>query len=318
MTIAKEAARWQDRIGRRMRLRDLHILATVSQCGSMAKAAAQLGMTQPSVSEAIADLEHEVGQRLLDRSPKGAQPTIYGAAIIQRSRAAFDELHQGILDVESLADPNTGELVIASADSLTAGFLPNVIEELHLDHPRLMFKVVQANNVTLEFRELRDRSVDLALLRLTQPFAAADLDVTTLFHDRLLVVVGASHRLAGSRKLELPDVAQDQWIAIPPEAVVSSFAAKTFGKKGPLAASAGILTFSYQMRFHLLATGRYVTTMSESVYRYNAQSQRLKALPIDLKVPPRPVVVVALKGRTLSPVARLFISRAQRIAEQQE
>ena len=65
---------WESQIGRRLRFRDLHVLFTVVQNGSMAKAAAQLGVSQPSVSEVMADLEHTLGVRLLDRSPQGSSP----------------------------------------------------------------------------------------------------------------------------------------------------------------------------------------------------------------------------------------------------
>ena len=65
----KRVLHWESRIGRRLRLRDLHILFAVAQYGSMAKAAKHLGISQPSISEAIADLENTVGVRLLDRSP---------------------------------------------------------------------------------------------------------------------------------------------------------------------------------------------------------------------------------------------------------
>ena len=58
-------------ISRRMRLRDLHVFFTVTQRGSMAKAAADLGTTQPAVSRVIAELEHALGVRLLDRGPGG-------------------------------------------------------------------------------------------------------------------------------------------------------------------------------------------------------------------------------------------------------
>lgn len=81
-------------IGRRLRLRDLHVFSTVVQCGSMAKAAQQLGVTHPTVSEVIGDLEHTYGVRLLDRSSQGVAPTIYGGALLKRSVAAFDELKQ--------------------------------------------------------------------------------------------------------------------------------------------------------------------------------------------------------------------------------
>jgi DNA-binding transcriptional LysR family regulator len=65
---------WESRIGRRLKLRDLHVLFAVVQSGSMGKAAAHLGVSQPSVSEAIADLEATIGVRMLDRSPQGVEP----------------------------------------------------------------------------------------------------------------------------------------------------------------------------------------------------------------------------------------------------
>ena len=86
---------WESRIGRRLKLRDLDILSTVAECGSMAKGARQLGMSQPAVSESITNLENTLRVRLLDRSPKGVEPTIYARALLNRGNVVFDELqHQ--------------------------------------------------------------------------------------------------------------------------------------------------------------------------------------------------------------------------------
>ena len=87
--MAKEID-WEGRIGRRLRLRDLHIFFTAVQRGSMAKAAQTLGVTQPAVSKVIADLEHTLGVRLLDRGARGVEPTNYGRALLSRANAAFD------------------------------------------------------------------------------------------------------------------------------------------------------------------------------------------------------------------------------------
>src|SRR5262245_63524812 len=103
---------WEQQIGRRLRLRDLFVYFTVVEYGSMAKAAAKLGVTTPSISEVIAGLEHALGVRLLDRTPKGVVPTPSGEALLARGRAAFDELRQGIRDIEYIADPHAGEVRI--------------------------------------------------------------------------------------------------------------------------------------------------------------------------------------------------------------
>src|SRR3954447_911656 len=104
---------WESQIGRRLRLRDLHVFHMVVQHRSMAKAAVQLSVSQPTVSEVIADLEHALGVRLLERSPQGVEPTVYGNALLKRSIAVFDELKQSVRDIEYLADPTTGEIRIA-------------------------------------------------------------------------------------------------------------------------------------------------------------------------------------------------------------
>lgn len=75
--MAKAAWDWESRIGRRVRLRDLHILSAVVRWGSMAKAASHLAMSQSTVSGAIANLEDALRVRLLDRAPHGIEPTIY-------------------------------------------------------------------------------------------------------------------------------------------------------------------------------------------------------------------------------------------------
>src|SRR6266545_4406382 len=82
---------WESQIGRRLKLRDLHVFATVVRRGSMAAAARELGVSQPAISEVIADLEHALGVRLVDRGAQGVESTIYGDALLKRSVAVFDE-----------------------------------------------------------------------------------------------------------------------------------------------------------------------------------------------------------------------------------
>jgi Bacterial regulatory helix-turn-helix protein, lysR family len=100
---------WSDRIGRRVKLRDLHILLAVAQTRSMARAAADLGVSQPVVSKTLADLEHALGVRLLDRTAQGVEPTAYGRAFIRCGTIVFDELKRGVQELEFLSDPTFGE-----------------------------------------------------------------------------------------------------------------------------------------------------------------------------------------------------------------
>jgi DNA-binding transcriptional LysR family regulator len=96
---------WDSRIGRRLRLRDLHVLFAVVEHGSMSAAGTHLSMSQSAVSQAIAALEDALKVRLLDRTARGVEPTIYADAIMRRGTIVFDELRSGIKDIEFLAEP---------------------------------------------------------------------------------------------------------------------------------------------------------------------------------------------------------------------
>src|SRR5262245_50826786 len=101
------------RIERRFKLQDLRVLMSVAEGGSMSKAAERLATSQPAISRAIADLEHSLGVRLVDRGRRGAVLTAYGHALIKRSVTVFDELRASVNDIEFLA-AGAGEVRIAT------------------------------------------------------------------------------------------------------------------------------------------------------------------------------------------------------------
>jgi DNA-binding transcriptional LysR family regulator len=298
---------WADRIGRRLKLRDLHILLAVVQRGSMAKAAAELAISQPAISKAISEMEHMLGLRLLDRSRNGIQPTVYGRALVQRGMAIFDELKQGVEELEFLADPTKGELNIGSTESIAAGLLPAVIDRFSRQHSGVHLNVVQAVISTLHYRELRERSIDLLLGRIPANFAEHDLEADVLFNDQVVVVAGEQSRWARARRLTLADLVNAPWILPPADTLPGSLAADLFRAAGLDMPFAPVTTLSIHLCCQLTASGRFVTTLPTSILRFNGKTLALKVLPIRLPIQLRPVGVVTLKNRTPNPVARLFV-----------
>jgi DNA-binding transcriptional LysR family regulator len=311
----KTPQHWESRIGRRLRLRDLHILFAVVQWGSMAKAASHLAMSQPAVSEAISNLENALCVRLLDRSSRGIEPTIYAHALLKRGHVAFDELRQGIRDIEFLAHPTAGEVRIASPEAFASGLLPATIDHLSRRYPDIVVHVVQANTATLEFRELRERKVDLMLARIPASFVEDELDIEILFDDDPhRVVVDAGSHWARRRKIALGELVNESWI-LPSNQLVLGVIAEAFKARGLEVPQGRVIAASMLLRNHLLATGRFLTVLPDSVLRYNAKRWSLKALPVDLGVKPRAVAILTLKNRTVSPVVQLFIEHVRTVAK---
>lgn len=307
------AADLDRRIGRRLKLRDLQILSAVVQRGSMAKAAAHLAMTQPAVSESIANLESTLRVRLLDRSARGVVPTVYAEALLRRGNIVFDELRQGLKEIEFLANPKSGDVRIAAGDTIAASLLPAVIARLSVRYPDVVVRVIQASAERMDFRELREREVDLAFARVPSSFEAEDLQCEALFDDPHRVVVGARSPWVG-RKVSLADLAGEPWLFASNE-VIRQLIAEAFKAQGLGVPRERVVGSSILMRNHLLGTGRFITVLPDSVIRYNAKQWGLKALPIDLGVAPRSVAIITLKGRTVAPVTELFIQQTRETAQ---
>lgn len=295
---------WEGQIGRHLRLRDLHAFFTVVQCRSMAKAALQLGVSQPAVSKVIADLEHALGVRLLDRSPQGVEPTVFGNALLRRGTAAFDELKQGIRDIEYLADPTIGEVNIGCPTNLSSTLMLQIAAQFMQKYPRVLLHADAIQNPQ-SLPGLRERTYDLYLTNLPLPERRLPegLDVELLFNDPLVVAAGMSYRWANRRKIDFAELAEELWLLPRANSWNYICIADAFRSRGLPGPKIALWSNDATLRTHLLAKGRFVTAMG----RLNAGWYGLKVLPIDLPVQPWPVVIATLKGRTLSPVVALFI-----------
>ncbi len=312
--MTRTIQQWESRIGRRIKLRDLHVLSTVVERGSMAKAASKLGVSQPAISESIANLEAAVGVRLLDRSTRGIEPTGYAHALLKRSRVVFDELMQGIKDIEFLANATVGEVRVAAGDTLAAGLMSAVIDRFSRHHSQIVVRVVQASTETLDFREVRERKVDLALARVSRSFAAPDLNVEILFDDPHRVVAGADSPWARRRNITLADLVDEPWIFAPNQ-VIRELVTEAFLSRGLEIPQERVSSTSIVLRNQLLATGRFLTVLPQSMLRYTSPQWSFKALPIDLGVKPRSVAILTLANRTSSPVVDLFADTVRMIAK---
>ena len=298
---------WDSQIGHRLRLRDLQILMAVARHGSMNKAARELRLSQPAVSGIITTLEDAIGERLLDRDNQGVEPTRYGKALLERSLVVFDELKQGIREIEHLADPTVGEVRIGCVDSIASTMLPRVIETFSERYPQVVFHVDRVVTADVDLMKLRNRSLDLVLIRYFEPFAPdhSDLAIETLFEDYLVVVCGRRSRFANRSRIRLADLAEERWILTPDSAnrFILTDAFRDAGLEPP---KVFLFTYSVELRTRLVATGRYVAAFARSVIQPETE-RNLKILPIAFPPRPWPIVLVTLKHRMLNPVAQRFI-----------
>jgi len=302
---------WADRIGRRIKLRDLHILLAVAECGSMAKASARLSVSHPVVSKTILELERTLGIRLFDRSSQGVEVTAHGAALLNCGVTVFNEMRHGLKLLEALSDPTSGELRSGCTEITMAGLLPAIVEKFSQQFPRIRLHVVLVQAPLDQFQELRERNVDLVIGRVPRQLAADDLSSELLFEEPFLAVAGMNSKLARRRNLTLAALMAEAWVLPPYDSLPGSLILELFRANSLQPPQPSITTFSGQLTVTLIASGRFVGVLPSSVAQFHARRAGLKTLP--LKLPPVrfPASIVTLKNRTLSPAANLFVKCAR-------
>ena len=161
---------------------------------------------------------------------------------------------------------------------------------------------------------LRERICEMVMLRPWELLTDPDLQVEPLFHERIAVVADARSAWARRRKLGLAELIDEPWILSHVEVRSGSPVMQAFENLGIGLPRNLILSGSLNLRYTLLATGRYLTVMPSTVLKFCPGRGAVKALPVELPSWPIPTVVATLRHRALSPVAELFIERAHQLS----
>lgn len=195
-------------------LRLVRYFTVVAEHLHFGRAAAALQVAQPSLSRQIRLLEHQLGARLLDRTPQGTRLTEAGDVFLPRAKALLRSAAQAAAYARAAAEPSR----------ITIGYTTNIIVtpavlDLRRHHPD-----ADVHTLYLAWDEPRaallDHRVDAAVTRL--PFPTDQLHVTVLYDEPRLLLVPLDHRLAGKESITLDDIA-DEPIPRMPDPVWNAF-----------------------------------------------------------------------------------------------
>jgi LysR family transcriptional regulator, benzoate and cis,cis-muconate-responsive activator of ben and cat genes len=188
----------------------LRYFVTVADEGQITKAARRLFMAQPALSQAISQLESELGLRLLDRHARGVTLTDAGEAFLEKARAAVESESEVRRTAESLARAERGILEVGFIGPPPTMTATELITAFAQEHPE----------AELSFRDLpfpcgTTRSwlepVDVALCQ--TPALDPDIRIHPVRSEPRTVVVPAGHRLAAEKELDIADVLDETFIS---------------------------------------------------------------------------------------------------------
>lgn len=194
-----------------MQLDELHWFVVLAETEHVTDAAAELQISQPTLSRAIARLEDQVGVALFDRVNRRLRLNAYGAILLEHARRATAEMRSAQDRITALHDPESGTVRLAFLHSLASWFVPDLLRRFRLHAPQVRFDLYQGAADEINGRVL-DGHADVAI---TSPRpTGAGYAWHGLYSERLCVAVPRGHRLAGRSRVRLADVADEPFIVL--------------------------------------------------------------------------------------------------------
>ena len=196
-----------------MELRHLRYFVAVAEERHFGRAAERLHMAQPPLSQQIRQLEAELGVTLLRRTTRRVELTDAGAAYLERVRGILAAVDDAGVEAQRVDQGIVGRLVIGCVGSATYSLLPALARTLREEQPGIDFSFRGEMLVPDQVEALLDATIDLALLR--PPVDEPALPVRSLRRARLIVAVPAGLRLAGRRRVRVPDLRDEDLVMHP-------------------------------------------------------------------------------------------------------
>jgi len=290
-----------------MELRHLRYFVAVASELNFTKAAEKLFVVQPALSTQIADLERELGTRLLIRNTRVVRLTAAGQAFLEDARAILSAAQSARDRALRVSRGEVGELAIGFFAAPTMFFLPDLIRRYRMKYP----------GVTIRMHELTPDKQLSAFERggldvgFTRPLPAGrqDLAARVLFRERFLAVVAETHPLASRKRIRLKELAASPFVLLDRDAASGLYdhviaACQTAGFSPSVAHSPDLMATVLTM----VAAEQGVSIVPEGVR--NLRSRQVAFVPVVPDLEPIPLVM-CWNGAQDSPTRDAFLQLVQ-------
>ncbi|WP_319448813.1 MULTISPECIES: LysR family transcriptional regulator [unclassified Mycobacterium] len=194
-----------------MHLEELQWFVVLAQTEHVTDAAAELGITQPTLSRALARLEEQAGTQLFDRVNRRLRLNAYGQIMLEHAQRSIAELQSAEERIAALRDPDTGRVRLAFLHSLANWYVPEQLRRFRETAPGIGFDLFQGPAHELTDRVSRGQS-DIAI---TSPRPkGSGFGWHRLHVERLCLAVPHGHRLATRTRVRMSAAAGEPFIAL--------------------------------------------------------------------------------------------------------
>lgn len=290
-----------------------HFLAAYD-VGTFAGAADRLRLSQQAISKSIARLETQLGVRLFERDGRRVRPTAYAELFLPHARTIAAESDRFRADLQDMLGGRKGQLRIGVGPSPAAGLVADAIQGLELSG-EVRFSVaagIYEKMIDDLIRGRLDLLVALRQVDRTEPLVREEV----LSDVAYVVVAGASHRLAGRKRIALTEIASERWLAGTDIGAVERAYLASFTAAGAPLARPEIETTSVLFAHATLDHGAHLAILPELMVRREVRAGRLVVLDVDSEPWTRPLVVATRVRAPTPPLVASLVDQLKRSVAQ--
>ncbi|WGT37215.1 LysR family transcriptional regulator [Lysinibacillus sp. 1 U-2021] len=192
-----------------MDIKQLHYFIAVSEQMNFSKAAERLHISQPSLSNAIKKLEQEIGSPLLERNTRNLQLTEAGELLFERAKVIVKNMEVLKIEMDEVIVHGTRDITIGVMESIKH-WLPKVIANYKKDYPHMNIHLVDILGSKRVKKSLKSYKTHLIITN--QLMDDPELEVQTLYEERLVAVLPLHHPLAQKDTLTISDICEEPFI----------------------------------------------------------------------------------------------------------
>lgn len=297
---------------RRIRLRHLEVLLTIARHGSLTAAAVALDITQPAVSQWLADIEAAAGVRLFDRGRR-LRPTAYAAPLIAHAERVLQDARRTLAEVQAIRSGGSGRVRIGAMPVAAATLVPAAVLRLRTQSPGIELTLVHDIAATLWAQFERDE-LDLLVTRLDARARGSGLPQWRLFPDQHRILCRAGHPLAGRPRVAWRDAVRHPWLMPPAGTPLHQALHATFEAAGVPVPTTMLTSTSVATNVALIRQSDALGVQSGAVAADLQAQGRLVTLPLKLVHDSGDVGLVwrePTPGPVLAVVLQAFVDAAQ-------
>jgi DNA-binding transcriptional LysR family regulator len=298
-----------------MKLHQLAALVAASESGSLRQAATKMRLSQPALSRSIRELESETGVKLLERTALGVKATVYGEALILRSRIVEAELRHAREDIAHLKAATHGDLRIGATPVAAFSLLPVVLARFKKSRPQLRVTVSDGMGESL-LTGLRQGDFDIVFGRIYDGIDPKEFAVDVLFDDNLVVVARRAHPLAQVGRNTKIDWEDYEWILPGEDSPARTAFQRTFYERTGKPPRCTIEANNFVTMLTMLSQTDLLGVAPRQIFRVTWLQQEFASLDVGFKFPAQPTGVIRRARSPLSSAAQFAIKELRHAAQQ--